>query len=180
MTDYKIIFWVNLNNRLSSFYLNRKDKVDKCPKSLIQQFKLLGVETWLLVLRRQKKVNLWIWGQPGLQSKFHDSQGYIDRLCFKNKPTTTTPQTHPKLNRQTNCMCVCVYVCMCVWVYGCVCVCVCVRVYVCMCVCMCACVYVCLCVCMYATAYMFYGNKMWIHQERTRAQKAEEKCSWVH
>ena len=148
MTDYKIIFWVNLNNRLSSFYLNRKDKVDKCPKSLIQQFKLLGVETWLLGLRRQKKVNLWIWGQPGLQSKFHDSQGYIDRLCFKNKPTTTTPQTHPKLNRQTNCMCVCVYVCM--------------------------------CVCMYATAYMFYGNKMWIHQERTRAQKAEEKCSWVH
>ena len=156
MTDYKIIFWVNLNNRLSSFYLNRKDKVDKCPKSLIQQFKLLGVETWLLVLRRQKKVNLWIWGQPDLQSKFHDSQGYIDRLCFKNKPTTTTPQTHPKLNRQTNCMWVCVYVCMCV------------------------CVYVCMCVCMYATAYMFYGNKMWIHQERTRAQKAEEKCSWVH
>lgn len=30
---------------------------------------------------------LWVWGQPGLQSKFQDSQNSIVKLCHKNKQT---------------------------------------------------------------------------------------------
>jgi hypothetical protein len=26
---------------------------------------------------------LWVWGQPRLQNKFQDSQGYIEKLCFE-------------------------------------------------------------------------------------------------
>jgi hypothetical protein len=42
-------------------------------------------------LRREKQANLWVWGQPGLQSEFQDSQGYTERLCLKqnnNKKNT--------------------------------------------------------------------------------------------
>ena len=27
--------------------------------------------------------SLWVWGQPGLQSKFQDSQGYTEKPCLK-------------------------------------------------------------------------------------------------
>jgi hypothetical protein len=48
---------------------------------------------WLMplipALRRQRQANLWVWGQPGLQSVFQDSQGYIERPCFKNNKNKT-------------------------------------------------------------------------------------------
>jgi hypothetical protein len=51
-------------------------------------------------------VDLWVCGQPGLQSEFQDSQGYIKKPCLENqaKPNQTKPnQTKPnqtKPNKQ--------------------------------------------------------------------------------
>jgi hypothetical protein len=28
-------------------------------------------------------VDFWVWGQPGLQSEFQDSQGYTEKPCLK-------------------------------------------------------------------------------------------------
>jgi hypothetical protein len=36
-------------------------------------------------------VFLWVWDQPGLQSKFQDSWGYVERICL-NKQSQTNPQ----------------------------------------------------------------------------------------
>jgi hypothetical protein len=40
-------------------------------------------------LGRQRQVDFWDWGQPGLQSEFQDSQSYTEKPCLE-KPTTTT------------------------------------------------------------------------------------------
>jgi hypothetical protein len=43
------------------------------------------------VLWRQRQVNLWVWGQPALQSKFQNSQGYTEKLCLEiQKPMNQT------------------------------------------------------------------------------------------
>ena len=34
---------------------------------------------------RQRQVNFWVRGQPGLQSKFQDGQGYTEKPCLKKK-----------------------------------------------------------------------------------------------
>jgi hypothetical protein len=34
---------------------------------------------------RQRQADFWIWGQPGLQSEFQDSQGYTEKPC-QEKP----------------------------------------------------------------------------------------------
>jgi hypothetical protein len=34
-------------------------------------------------LRRQRQVNFWVRGQPGLQSEFQDSQGYTEKPCLE-------------------------------------------------------------------------------------------------
>jgi hypothetical protein len=36
-------------------------------------------------LRRWRQADLWARGQPGLQSKFQNSQGYTEKPCHKNK-----------------------------------------------------------------------------------------------
>jgi hypothetical protein len=38
--------------------------------------------------------NLWVWSQPGVQSKFQDSQGYTEKPCLEktNKQTNKTPK----------------------------------------------------------------------------------------
>jgi hypothetical protein len=46
-------------------------------------------------LGRQRKVNFWVQGQPGLQSEFQDSQGYTEKPCLKNK----TKQNKTKQNK---------------------------------------------------------------------------------
>ena len=38
-------------------------------------------------LGRQRQVDFWVWGQPGLQSEFQDSQGYIEKPCLEKKQT---------------------------------------------------------------------------------------------
>jgi hypothetical protein len=44
-------------------------------------------------LGRQRQVNFWVRGQPGLQSEFQDSQGYTEKPCLK--------QTNKQTNKQT-------------------------------------------------------------------------------
>jgi hypothetical protein len=36
-------------------------------------------------LKRQRQVDFWVQGQPGLQSEFQDSQGYTEKPCLKKK-----------------------------------------------------------------------------------------------
>jgi hypothetical protein len=36
-------------------------------------------------LGRQRQVDFWVRGQPGLQSEFQDSQGYTEKPCLKKK-----------------------------------------------------------------------------------------------
>jgi hypothetical protein len=36
-------------------------------------------------LGRQRQADFWVWGQPGLQSEFQDSQGYTEKPCLKKK-----------------------------------------------------------------------------------------------
>jgi hypothetical protein len=38
-------------------------------------------------LGRQRQVDFWVRGQPGLQSEFRDSQGYTEKPCLENKQT---------------------------------------------------------------------------------------------
>jgi hypothetical protein len=45
-------------------------------------------------LGRQRQVDFWVRGQPGLQSEVQDSQGYTEKPCLKNK--NKNKQTNPK------------------------------------------------------------------------------------
>ena len=38
-------------------------------------------------LGRQRQVDFWVRGQPGLQSEFQDSQGYPEKPCLKKQKT---------------------------------------------------------------------------------------------
>lgn len=57
-------------------------------------------------LERQRQVDLWVGGQPGLQSQFQDSRGYKERSCLKNKNKnqnqTNKKPKKPKEQNQTN------------------------------------------------------------------------------
>jgi hypothetical protein len=50
------------------------------------------------VLGRQRQVDFWVQGQPGLQSEFQDSQGYIEKPCLE-KPQQTNKQTNKTKNQ---------------------------------------------------------------------------------
>lgn len=41
--------------------------------------------------------SVWVWGQLILHSKFHDSQGYLVRCCFKATTTTTKKKIQESL-----------------------------------------------------------------------------------
>jgi hypothetical protein len=45
-------------------------------------------------LGRQRQVDFWVRGQPGLQSEFQDSQGYTEKPCLE--------KTNKQTNKQTN------------------------------------------------------------------------------
>ena len=45
----------------------------------------------------KRKTDLWVQGQPGLQSEFQDSQGYTGKHCLeKQKPNQLTKHTAKK------------------------------------------------------------------------------------
>jgi hypothetical protein len=35
--------------------------------------------------REAEVVDFWVWGQPGLQSEFQDSQGYTEKPCLEKR-----------------------------------------------------------------------------------------------
>jgi hypothetical protein len=47
-------------------------------------------------LGRQRQVDLWVWGQPGLQSEFQDSQGYTEKLGLEK------PKKEKEKKKQTD------------------------------------------------------------------------------
>jgi hypothetical protein len=53
-------------------------------------------------LGRQRQVDFWVRGWPGLQSEFQDSQGYTEKPCLKktNKQTKNKKTTKPYLRQQ--------------------------------------------------------------------------------
>jgi hypothetical protein len=69
-----------------------------------------GSQVWwrtplIPALERQRQVDFWVWGQPGLQSEFQDSQGYTEKPCLeKPNPPPHPPKRNagrePKLTRQ--------------------------------------------------------------------------------
>ena len=50
-------------------------------------------------LGRQRQVDFWVLGQPGLQSKFQNSQGYTEKPCLEK---TKNKQTNKKVRRWLN------------------------------------------------------------------------------
>ena len=47
-------------------------------------------------LGRQRQVDFWVWGQPGLQSELQDSQGYTEKPCL------TPPKKQKKKKKTKN------------------------------------------------------------------------------
>jgi hypothetical protein len=71
-----VLGWPNLNDNY---------KNEQMHKARILSAVFLSQVPLVLELRRQKQADLRIWGQPGLQSKFQDSQAYVERLWLKSK-----------------------------------------------------------------------------------------------
>jgi hypothetical protein len=66
-------------------------------------------------LGRQRQVDFWVWGQPGLQSEFQDSQSYTEKPCFQSKTKQNIPGKKKKklwvmrmgLVKEQGCWCNC-------------------------------------------------------------------------
>jgi hypothetical protein len=57
----------------------------------------------IAALGRQRQVDFWVRGQPGLQSEFQDSQGYTEKPCLEKKrerERQTDRQTETETERQ--------------------------------------------------------------------------------
>jgi hypothetical protein len=79
-----------------------------CPRSWSVLSKATGftkkrTESWawwcmplIPVLGRQRQVDFWVRGQPGLQSEFQDSQGYTEKPCLKIKKQKQQQQQKKK------------------------------------------------------------------------------------
>jgi hypothetical protein len=66
-------------------------------------------------LGRQRRVDFWVRGQPGLQSEFQDVQGYTEKPCLeKPKITKKKKKKKEKKKKNSRSMCVCEWVCECV------------------------------------------------------------------
>ena len=42
--------------------------------------------------------SLWVWGQPGLQSGYQNSQGYIEKPCLKTNKHTNNPKSYNNIS----------------------------------------------------------------------------------
>jgi hypothetical protein len=47
---------------------------------------------------RQRQVDFWVRGQPGVQSEFQDSPGYTEKPCLKNQKKNLK-KCHPVFQR---------------------------------------------------------------------------------
>jgi hypothetical protein len=70
---------------------------------VVNQEEELAGQWWhmplILALGRQRQVDFWVQDQPGLQSKFQDSQGYTEKPCLKKTKTKTTTKKKKKKKR---------------------------------------------------------------------------------
>jgi hypothetical protein len=70
--------------------------------------KKMGARRWwrmplIPALGKQRQVDFWVWGQPDLQNKFQDSQGYTEKPCLGGKKKTKqTNKQKNQPNKQTN------------------------------------------------------------------------------
>jgi hypothetical protein len=70
-------------------------------------------------LGRQRQVDFWVWGQPGLQSEFQDSQGYTEKPCLeKQNKTKQKPKQTKKKPFNYNVLFCCLFVCLLVCILG--------------------------------------------------------------
>jgi hypothetical protein len=53
-------------------------------------------------LGRQRQADLWVRGQPGLQSEFQDSQGYTEKPCLRKKKKKKRDDGHSGFFSQLN------------------------------------------------------------------------------
>ena len=53
-------------------------------------------------LGRQRQADFWVWGQPGLQSEFQDSQGYTEKPCLEKTKTKQKRKFRDSLGFQTS------------------------------------------------------------------------------
>jgi hypothetical protein len=55
----------------------------------VQEVSMRAGQWWrtplIPALGRQRLADFWVWGQPGLQSEFQDSQGYTEKPCLEKQ-----------------------------------------------------------------------------------------------
>jgi hypothetical protein len=54
-------------------------------------------------LGRQRQVDFWVWGQPGLQSEFQDSHGYREKPCLEKQNKTKKMATFSTSQTPSTC-----------------------------------------------------------------------------
>jgi hypothetical protein len=62
-----------------------------------------GAHLLIPALGRQRQADFWVRGQPGLQSEFQDSQGYIEKPCLEKTNNNNN-------NNKTKCMLLFTYI----------------------------------------------------------------------
>jgi hypothetical protein len=72
-----------------------------------QAYRKLPSRAWwhaplLPALGRQRQVDFWVRGQPGLQSKLQDSQGYTEKPCHE-KPKKKEKKEKEKKKKKIVC-----------------------------------------------------------------------------
>ena len=67
-------------------HLTSNDLVNKTPLSQVVVVHAFNPNSW----KAERQTDLWVWGQPGLQSEMQDSQDY------KEKPSSETKQNKNK------------------------------------------------------------------------------------
>jgi hypothetical protein len=77
------------------------ESVNKCPQINVLFKSCFGARKWwcmplIPALGRQRQVDFWVRGQPGLQSEFQDSQGYKEKPWLKKNKTKTKRKTKTK------------------------------------------------------------------------------------
>jgi hypothetical protein len=60
------------------------------PKTVLLKMWVAAGQWWRIslipALGRQRQADFWVWGQPGLQSEFQDSQSYTEKSCLETPP----------------------------------------------------------------------------------------------
>jgi hypothetical protein len=51
----------------------------------------------------QRQVDFWVWGKPGLQSEFQDSQGYTEKPCLEKQQQQKQNKTKQKVTQIPKC-----------------------------------------------------------------------------